>query len=92
MNEPEKVTYRYTYTETKKIDSITFQNFQKLIIENDMTWRNKNNEFIYTVRTPTRRDWLEQVTTKNLIKTLILIRSIGKIHFGYYKGETLIQA
>ena len=36
MNEPE-VTYRYINTETKKIDSITFQNFQKLFIENDMT-------------------------------------------------------
>ena len=38
-----------------------------------MTWRNKNNEFIYTVRTPTGRDSIEQVTAKKLIKTLILI-------------------
>ena len=30
MNEPEKVTHRYINTETKKTDSITFQNFQKL--------------------------------------------------------------
>ena len=30
MNEPEKVTHRYKNTETKKIDSIEFQNFQKL--------------------------------------------------------------
>ena len=65
MNEPEKVTYRYINTETKKMDSITFQNFQKLFIENDMTWRKKNNEFIYTVRTPTGRDRIEQITTKN---------------------------
>ena len=65
MNEPEKVTYRYINTETKKIDSITFQNFQKLFIENDMTWRKKSNEFIYTVRTPTGRDRIEQITTKN---------------------------
>ena len=28
-NEPEKVTYRHIKTETKKFDSITFQNFQK---------------------------------------------------------------
>ena len=41
MNESEKVTYRYINTDTKKIDSITFQNFQKLFIENDMTWRYK---------------------------------------------------
>ena len=65
MNELEKVTYRYISTETKKINSITFQNFQKLFIENDMTWTNKNNEFIYTIRTSTERDRIKQVTTKN---------------------------
>ena len=64
MNEPEKVTYRYINTDTKKIDSITFQNFQKLFIENDMSWRNKSNEFIYTIRTPTEKDQIEQITTK----------------------------
>ena len=63
MNEPEK--HQNINTETKKIDSITFQNFQKFFIENDMTWANKNNEFIYTLRTPTERDRIEQVTTKN---------------------------
>ena len=73
MNEPEKVTYRYINTDTKKIDSITFQNFQKLFIENDMIWRNKNNKFMYTIRTPTGRDRIEQMTTKILVKTLILI-------------------
>ena len=43
-NEPGKVTYRYIKyinTDTKKIDSITFQNFQKFFIENDMRWRKK---------------------------------------------------
>ena len=43
-NEPEKVTYRYIKyinTDMKKIDSITFQNFQKLFIENDTRWRKK---------------------------------------------------
>ena len=65
MKEPEKVTYRYITTDTKKIDLITFQNFQKLFTENDMTWRDKNNEFIYTVRTLTGRDQIEQIATKN---------------------------
>ena len=65
MNESEKVNHRYINTETKIIDLITFQNFQKLFIENDTTWTNKNNEFIYTIRTSTERDWIEQVTTKN---------------------------
>ena len=31
-----------------------------------MTWRNKNNEFIQNIRTPTRRDRIEQKTNKNL--------------------------
>ena len=30
-----------------------------------MTWTNKNNELIYTIRTPTERDRIEQVTRKN---------------------------
>ena len=29
-------------------------------------WRNKNNGFIYTIRTPTERDQIEQITTKNV--------------------------
>ena len=74
MNEPEIVTYRYINTETKKTDSITFQNFQKLFIENDMTWRNKNNEFIYTVRTPTGRDQIKQVTTKDFNQNTYLYK------------------
>ena len=31
-----------------------------------MTGTNKNNEFIYPIRTPKERDRIEQVTTKNL--------------------------
>ena len=72
MKEPEKVTYRYINTDTKKIDSITFQNFQKLFIENDMTSRDINSEFIYTVRTPAGRDRIEQVTTKNFNRNAYL--------------------
>ena len=53
MNKSEKVTYRYINTETINIDSIKFQNSQKLLIENDMAWTNKINEFVYTVRNPT---------------------------------------
>ena len=30
-----------------------------------MTWTNKNNEFIYTIRTPTENNKIEQVTTRN---------------------------
>ena len=53
MNKSEKVTYRYINTETINIDSIKFQNSQELLIENDMAWTNKINEFVYTVRNPT---------------------------------------
>ena len=45
MNQ-KKVTHGCINTEIKIIDLITFQIFQKLFIENDMTWRNKNNKFI----------------------------------------------
>ena len=78
MNEPEKVIYRYINTETKKTDSITFQNFQKLFTENDMTWGNKNNEFIYTVRTQAGRDQIKQVTTKNLNQNTYLYKVDNK--------------
>ena len=30
-----------------------------------MTWRNKSKEFVYTIRTSTERDQIEEVTTKN---------------------------
>ena len=63
MKEPEKVSYKYRYK--KKTNLITLQNFQKLFIENDMTWSNENNEFIYTVRTSTEIDRIKQITTKN---------------------------
>ena len=32
LKEPETATYKYEDTETKKTDSITLQNFQKLFI------------------------------------------------------------
>ena len=35
-------------------------------------WRNKNNEFIYTIRTPTKRDQIEQITTKNFSRNAYL--------------------
>ena len=41
INELEKVTYRCINPETKKIDSITFQNFQKLFFNIKMTWKDK---------------------------------------------------
>ena len=82
MNELEKVTYRYINTETKKIDSITFQNFQRFFIENGMTWTNKNNKFIYTIETPTERGRIEQVTTKNFSQKVDRENKFWLMHVG----------
>ena len=46
----EQFTYKYINTETKKIDPITFQNFQKLLFEKDMTQKDNKDELIYSVR------------------------------------------
>ena len=54
MNEPEKVTYRCINTDTKEINSVTFQNIQKLFIENDITWRNKKKR-VYLYRQNSNR-------------------------------------
>ena len=92
MNVLEKVTYRYINTETKKIDLITFQNIQKLFIENDITWTNKDNKFIYTSRTSTEKDRIEQVTTKNFNQNDYLDKIDRENTFGYCKGEKFIVA
>ena len=47
---------------------ITFQNFGKVFIENDTTWRNKNNKFVYTVRTPigvNQSTYLDKISREN---------------------------
>ena len=92
MNEPEKVNHRYINTDTKKIDWITFQNFQKLFIENDMTWRNKNNEFIYIIRTPTVRDRIEQITTKNFNQNTYLDKIDRENTFSLLQGGKVYRS
>ena len=91
MNEPEKVTNRYINTETKNIDSITFQNFQKVFTENDMTWTNKNNKFIYTIRTSKERDGIEQVTTKNFNQNAYLDKVDRENMFWLLQGEKVYR-
>ena len=61
LKEPETTTYKYEDTETKKTDSITLQNFQKLFIKNDMTWVDKKEEFIYTIKKLTEKDTIQQL-------------------------------
>ena len=63
----EKNIYRYINTDTKKNGSISFQNFQKLLVENDLVWW--DYKFIYTIsEKPDKRDF-EQVLTKNFTRT-----------------------
>ena len=92
MNKSEKVTYRYINTETINIDSIKFQNSQKLLIENDMAWTNKINEFVYTVRNPTWKDRIENVTLKNFNQNAYLDQVVRENTFWYYKGKKSIEA
>ena len=44
---PKRKICRYINTDTKIINSISFQNFQKLLLEQNLAW--SNNEFIHTV-------------------------------------------
>ena len=64
LKEPETTTYKCEDTETKKSDSITLQNFQKLFIKNDMTWVDKKEEFIYTIKKLTEKDTIQQLLSK----------------------------
>ena len=45
-NTPETVTYKYINTKTKQLDSISFQNFQKLYDEDKLTWKTPDNHFL----------------------------------------------
>lgn len=61
----EKTTYRCINWETKKINSISFQNFQKLFLENDMTRVDKKKEFIYTIMKSTGKNEIQRMLLKN---------------------------
>ena len=92
MNKSEKVTYRYINTETINIDSIKFQNSQKLLIENDMAWTNKINEFVYTVRNPTWKDRIENVTPKNFYQNAYLDQVVRENTFWVLQGEKVYRS
>ena len=68
-----------------------FQNFQKLCIENDMTWRNKN-EFIYTVRTTTGRNRTEQITTRTFNQNAYLDKVDGENTFWLLQGGEVYRS
>ena len=56
VNINETVTYKYTNTKTKQLDSISFQNFQKLYDENKLTWKTPDNHFVFDVKKITIKD------------------------------------
>ena len=92
INKVEKVTYRYINTETIKINSIKFQNSQKLLIENDMAWTNKINEFVYIVRNPTGKDRIKNVTPKNFNQSTYLDQAIRENTFWVLQGEKVYRS
>ena len=51
-----------------------------------MTWTNKNNEFIYTIRTLTERHQIEQVTKKNFNQNAYLGKVDRKNKFWLLQG------
>lgn len=60
----------------KKIDAITFQSFQKLFLENNMTLKDSKDEFIYTIRgLPVQNtNQYEQIITKKFNENAYLDR------------------
>ena len=72
-NTPEIVTYKYINTKTKQLDSILFQNFQKLYDEEKLTWKTPDNHFFFNVKKVTLngRDNNYQIIKKNLTKEIL---------------------
>ena len=63
IKELEKTTYRYINTDTKRIDSISFQNFQKPFVKQDLTC--SNGGFVYTIKESPEKRNIQQITTKH---------------------------
>ena len=57
-----------------------------------MTWTNENNEFIYTIRTSTERDQIEQVTTKNFTQNAYLDKEDRETTFWLLQGGKVYRS
>ena len=57
-----------------------------------MTWRNKNNEFIYIIRIPTGRDRIEQITTKNFNQNAYLDKIDRENTFSLLQGGKVYRS
>ena len=47
---PKTVTYKYINTKAKQLNSISFQNFQKLYDEDKLAWKTPDNHFVLDVK------------------------------------------
>ena len=72
--------------------SITFQNFQKLLIENDMAWTNKKNRFIYTIRTSAEIEQIEQAITKSFSQNAYLGKVDRENTFWILQGKVVYRS
>ena len=50
VNTSETVTYKYINTKTKQLDSISFQNFQKLYDDEKLNRKTPDNHFIFNFK------------------------------------------
>ena len=57
-----------------------------------MTWTNKNNEFIYTIKTSTEKDQIEQVPTKNFNQNTYLDKVDGENTFWLLQGGKVCRS
>ena len=57
-----------------------------------MTWTNENNKLICTIRTPTERDRIEEVTTKNFNQNAYLDKVDGENIFWLGQGGKVYRS
>ena len=67
---PKTVTYKYINTKAKQLNSISFQNFQKLYDEDKLAWKTPDNHSVFDVKKVTlnNRDYNYKIMKKNFNK------------------------
>ena len=67
-NTPETVTCKYINTKRKQLYSISFQNFQKLHDDQELTWKTHDNHFVFNLKKVTinSRDFNFQIIQKKI--------------------------
>ena len=57
-----------------------------------MTWKDKNNKFIYTIRSLAERDQIEQITTKNINQKAYLDKVYIENRFWILQGGKVYRS